>query len=142
MCQGRDLLGALFFAIALNFKHLNLYCAPAYFVYLLKHYCFVAAKGSTGKNWKCEFKRLPENKFSVLRFFILGATVSFVFAVSLGPFALWGQLSQLLSRFADDSSELNKDVEVVSIWARSVPCILGSKFLGVVQSIGQGACCM
>jgi hypothetical protein len=33
----------------LNFKHIYLYMAPAYFVYLLKAYCFVAKSGETGK---------------------------------------------------------------------------------------------
>lgn len=40
LLQGRDLLGGLLFAILLHFKHIYLYLAPAYFIYLLRHYCF------------------------------------------------------------------------------------------------------
>ncbi|KAJ3334245.1 glycosyl transferase [Gonapodya sp. JEL0774] len=38
--EGNDLLGGAIFAALLNFKHIFLYLAPAYFVYLLRHYCF------------------------------------------------------------------------------------------------------
>ena len=45
--QGHHLEGAFWFALLLNFKHLFLYIAPAYFVYLLKHHCFSQGTGST-----------------------------------------------------------------------------------------------
>ena len=38
--QGQVLEGSFWFALLLNFKHLFLYIAPAYFVYLLRTYCF------------------------------------------------------------------------------------------------------
>ncbi len=34
------LTGAALFAVLLNFKHINLYIAPAYFFFLLRGYCF------------------------------------------------------------------------------------------------------
>ncbi|KAI8876071.1 glycosyltransferase family 57 protein [Backusella circina FSU 941] len=71
--------GALF-AILLNFKHIYLYMAPAYFVYLLKTYCFV------------------RYQFSLLRLIILGSTVIFIFGISLGPFIALGQLPALFQR--------------------------------------------
>jgi alpha-1,3-glucosyltransferase len=37
--QGRDLPAGVVFAALLNFKHLFLYLAPAYFIYLWRHYC-------------------------------------------------------------------------------------------------------
>ena len=41
--RGHDLAGATVFAVLLYFKHIFLYIAPAYFVYLLAKYCFVPA---------------------------------------------------------------------------------------------------
>lgn len=52
--QGRCLQGAFFFAVLLNLKHLFLYIAPAYFVYLLKHYCYHDNSAKAG----CDFSKL------------------------------------------------------------------------------------
>lgn len=38
--QNQHLQGALLFAILLNLKHIYLYVAPAYGVFLLRSYCF------------------------------------------------------------------------------------------------------
>ena len=43
--QERYIQGAFWFAALLNFKHIYLYLAPAYFVYLLRCYCFQDTKG-------------------------------------------------------------------------------------------------
>ncbi|KAL0100595.1 hypothetical protein PUN28_019178 [Cardiocondyla obscurior] len=72
------LQGAMCFAILLNLKHLYVYVAPAYTIWLLKLYC------------------LNSNKF-FKRLFSLGFIVSIVLAVSFGPFRT--QLSQGLSTF-------------------------------------------
>ncbi|KAM9036253.1 dolichyl pyrophosphate Glc1Man9GlcNAc2 alpha-1,3-glucosyltransferase isoform 4-T4 [Sarcophilus harrisii] len=42
--QKRHLEGAFLFAILLNFKHIYLYVAPAYGIYLLRSYCFTEDK--------------------------------------------------------------------------------------------------
>lgn len=39
--QNNLLLSGILFAVLLNFKHIYLYMAPAYFVYLLKSYCYI-----------------------------------------------------------------------------------------------------
>ncbi|XP_072582103.1 dolichyl pyrophosphate Glc1Man9GlcNAc2 alpha-1,3-glucosyltransferase isoform X6 [Vulpes vulpes] len=42
--QKRHMEGALLFAVLLHFKHIYLYVAPAYGIYLLRSYCFTANK--------------------------------------------------------------------------------------------------
>ncbi|XP_062052755.1 probable dolichyl pyrophosphate Glc1Man9GlcNAc2 alpha-1,3-glucosyltransferase isoform X4 [Lepus europaeus] len=42
--QKRHVEGAFLFAVLLHFKHIYLYVAPAYGVYLLRSYCFTAVK--------------------------------------------------------------------------------------------------
>lgn len=88
VCQGRHLEAGFWFAVLLNFKHIYLYIAPAYFVYLLRCHCF----NSTPEG------RIKWTSFSVRRLFSLGFVVVFVFLVSFGPFIRAGQLQQVLSR--------------------------------------------
>ena len=42
--QGEEIKGALVFSVLLNFKHIFLYVAPIYFVFLLKYYCLEQTK--------------------------------------------------------------------------------------------------
>ena len=49
--QGQTLEGSFWFAVLLNFKHIFLYIAPAYFVFLLRTYCFrPSASGKKGND--------------------------------------------------------------------------------------------
>ncbi|XP_043267064.1 probable dolichyl pyrophosphate Glc1Man9GlcNAc2 alpha-1,3-glucosyltransferase [Venturia canescens] len=75
--RGRILMGAVFFAVLLNLKHIYLYVVPAYIVWLLKWYC------------------LRDNSF-FKRFIALGSSVLCVLAISFGPFV--SQLPQVISR--------------------------------------------
>ncbi|KAJ1984900.1 glycosyl transferase [Dimargaris verticillata] len=87
--QGNDWWGGVFFAILLNFKHIYAYVAPAYFIYFLSGYCLAQSRNEQGcYEWPRVVKRLVA----------LGSGVIAVFAVSLGPFAYYGQLPQLLAR--------------------------------------------
>ena len=71
------LQGTLWFALLLNLKHIYLYVAPVFVIWLLKSYCM---------NGNQFFKRL----------FMLGSIVIITLAVSFGPFI--SQLPQVLSR--------------------------------------------
>ncbi|RGB42880.1 Glycosyltransferase Family 57 protein [Rhizophagus diaphanus] len=83
---GNDLMCGIMFAVLLNFKHIFLYLAPAYFVYLLRHYCFQETSIQGTKT------------FSLKHFFFLGVSVIIIFLLSFGPFIIMGQLGQVLSR--------------------------------------------
>uniref|UniRef100_A0A2K5DIA9 Alpha-1,3-glucosyltransferase n=1 Tax=Aotus nancymaae TaxID=37293 RepID=A0A2K5DIA9_AOTNA len=87
--QKRHMEGAFLFAVLLHFKHIYLYVAPAYGVYLLRSYCFTANRPDGSIRW---------NSFSFVRFISLGLVVFLISALSLGPFLALNQLPQVFSR--------------------------------------------
>ncbi|KAM6172756.1 dolichyl pyrophosphate Glc1Man9GlcNAc2 alpha-1,3-glucosyltransferase isoform 3-T3 [Erethizon dorsatum] len=87
--QKRHMEGAFFFAVLLHFKHIYVYVAPAYGIYLLRSYCFTASKPDGSVRW---------NSFSFIRLISLGLIVFLVSALSLGPFLALNQLPQVFSR--------------------------------------------
>jgi alpha-1,3-glucosyltransferase len=107
--QGRLLESGLWFAVLLNFKHIFLYIAPVYFVYLLKHYCF--SNGST------HVSHISYGNFSFLRFLSLGGVVAAVFAASFGPFLWMGQMKQVLSRLFPFKRGLCHAYWAANFWA-------------------------
>lgn len=115
--QGNKLTSGILFAVLLNFKHIYMYLAvsgafinfvniglmifqPAYFVYLLRSYCIS-----------------PSGQILPIRFLSLANAVMLVFLVSLGPFALMGQLPQLLSRLFPFTRGLNHAYWAPNFWA-------------------------
>ncbi|CCG82797.1 Dolichyl pyrophosphate Glc1Man9GlcNAc2 alpha-1,3-glucosyltransferase [Taphrina deformans PYCC 5710] len=78
----QPIYGALLFAVLLCFKHIYLYLAPAYFVYLLRKVVL-----------RSNFKGVL-----VSRTIKLGAAVILPFAIAFGPFLYMQQMSQVLSR--------------------------------------------
>lgn len=100
VASGSELLGAALFASLLCFKHIFLYAAPAFFVFLLRYYC----RGSI--------------KVSVLRFISLGIVVLTILGVSLGPFIfLAGQGGQLAQRMFPVSRGLLHAYWAPNFWA-------------------------
>ncbi|CAO2613777.1 Probable dolichyl pyrophosphate Glc1Man9GlcNAc2 alpha-1,3-glucosyltransferase [Lemmus lemmus] len=85
----RHLEGAFLFAVVLHLKHIYLYVAPAYGIYLLRSYCFTASKPDGTVRW---------GSFSFVRVLSLGLIVFLVSALSLGPFLALNQLPQVFSR--------------------------------------------
>ncbi|KAI0722868.1 glycosyltransferase family 57 protein [Earliella scabrosa] len=96
----RKLASGFLFAVLLNFKHIYLYLAPAYFVYLLRSYCLSPT-----------YTLLPG------RFLSLANAVILTFLASLGPFLLMGQLPQLLSRLFPFTRGLNHAYWAPNFWA-------------------------
>ncbi|KAI0776009.1 glycosyltransferase family 57 protein [Trametes elegans] len=96
----RKLASGFLFAVLLNFKHIYLYLAPAYFVYLLRSYCLS-----------------PTGTLLPGRFLSLANAVILVFLASLGPFLLMGQLPQLLGRLFPFTRGLNHAYWAPNVWA-------------------------
>lgn len=96
------LLGGLLFAALLCFKHIYLYLAPAYFVYLLRAYCLGPSS---------VFDIRLENAVK------LGLGVLTIFVSALGPFVYLGQTEQLLGRLFPFSRGLCHAYWAPNAWA-------------------------
>ncbi|VVC90229.1 unnamed protein product [Leptidea sinapis] len=88
MITGNFLKSAFWFAVLLNFKHIFLYIAPVYVVYLMRAYCFTVSS--------VDGVHTPWNSYSITNFIKLAIIVVTVFGISFGPFIR--QLPQLFSR--------------------------------------------
>ena len=100
--QSTMLLGGLLFAILLCFKHIYLYLAPAYFVYLLRAYC------------------LSQRSMFRIRFsncFKLASGLVSIFGAAFGPSWYWGQMDQVSSRLFPFSRGLCHAYWAPNIWA-------------------------
>ncbi|KAF5278621.1 hypothetical protein FQA39_LY00663 [Lamprigera yunnana] len=106
--QGHFLNGAFWFLILLNFKHIYLYIAPVYFIYLLRNYCFVVKK---------LFFRLSYifKSFSIKNTFYLGSAVILVFAITYVPFLY--QIKQVLTRLFPFKRGLCHAYWAPNVWA-------------------------
>ncbi|KIM90677.1 glycosyltransferase family 57 protein [Piloderma croceum F 1598] len=98
--DGKKLASGVLFAVLLNFKHIYMYLAPAYFVYLLRSFCMS-----------------PQGEALPIRFLSLANAVIAIFILSLGPFILMGQLPQLASRLFPFKRGLNHAYWAPNAWA-------------------------
>lgn len=96
------LLSGFLFAALLCFKHIYLYLAPAYFVYLLRAYCLGP-------------KSIFDIKFG--NCIKLGTGIIAIFGAAFGPFAYWGQIPQLLSRLFPFGRGLTHAYWAPNVWA-------------------------
>lgn len=100
--QSTTLLSGFLFAGLLCLKHIYLYLAPAYFVFLLRTYC------------------LSQRSVLKIRFgncLKLASGLLLVFSAAFGPFAYWGQLDQVLSRLFPFSRGLCHAYWAPNVWA-------------------------
>jgi len=97
------LLSGIIFAVLICLKHIYLYLAPAYFVYLLRTYCLDM--------------RSTIPKIRILNCMKLGVSIIGVFAIAFGPFVYWGQMEQLLSRLFPFSRGLCHAYWAPNVWA-------------------------
>jgi alpha-1,3-glucosyltransferase len=103
LAQEKKLLSSgLLFAALLCMKHIYLYLAPAYFVYLLRAYCL-----SPRSIFRIQFGNCIK----------LGVGIVAIFAAAFGPFAYWNQMPQLLSRLFPFSRGLCHAYWAPNVWA-------------------------
>lgn len=113
IATGKELLGALYFAALLNFKHIFVYVAPAYGIYLLRYFC------------------IHKNSFCLARFVKLAVSVIFIFALSFVPFI--HHLPQVFSRLFPFKRGLTHSYWAPNIWALynfvdKIASVSGAKF--------------
>ena len=100
--ESSRLAGGTLFAVLLCFKHIYLYIAPAYFIFLLRVYCLESKNPLRPRFQHCLF---------------LGVSILSVFAVALGPFAAMGQLEQLKNRLFPFARGLCHAYWAPNVWA-------------------------
>ncbi|XP_076807787.1 dolichyl pyrophosphate Glc1Man9GlcNAc2 alpha-1,3-glucosyltransferase-like [Clavelina lepadiformis] len=105
LIEGNTLWSAFWFAVLLNFKHIFLYIAPAYGVFLLRTYCF--------DRLKCSWDVIKS--FSFIRLFSLAFVVLTVFLVSFGPFIYC--INQVISRLFPFKRGLTHAYWAPNFWA-------------------------
>jgi len=117
MLEGKCLSAAFWFAVLLNFKHIFLYIAPVYFVYLLRSYCF--QRSSDGNTSGGLFVVLGANIRDLLvgNLVKLGVVVVSIFGVSFGPFIYMGQIAQVASRLFPVKRGLCHAYWAANFWA-------------------------
>ena len=124
----KPLLGAFFFACLLQFKHIFLYIAPVYGIYLLRSYCFKPGV------W------VSPSSIQLGNIIKLGVIVILVFVVSIGPFALMGQIPQLLARLFPFKRGLVHAYWAPNFWALYLFAdLVLAKVLGIPRPDGQTA---
>ncbi|ODQ81113.1 glycosyltransferase family 57 protein [Babjeviella inositovora NRRL Y-12698] len=105
----RYVLCGAFFAVLLCFKHIFLYLAPAFFVFLLRAYC-LDIHYPTGV---ASFVNLVRWR----NLCKLGATVLGIFTLAFAPFVYYGVIPQLLARLFPFSRGLTHAYWAPNIWA-------------------------
>ena len=113
------LYSGILFAVLLCFKHIYLYLAPAYFVYLLRAFCL---------DTKSIFRPRYQNTMR------LGASIIGITCVAFGPFFYWKQLGQLKSRLFPFSRGLCHAYWAPNIWA--IYSFVDRVLIGVAPRMG------
>lgn len=101
-CKSTLLASGLVFAALLCFKHIYLYLAPAYFVFLLRTYCL-----SSRSIFKIKF----------LNCIKLGSGLATIAGLAFGPFVAMDQIPQMLSRLFPFSRGLCHAYWAPNVWA-------------------------
>ncbi|KAG9252803.1 glycosyltransferase family 57 protein [Emericellopsis atlantica] len=101
-CKTTLLSSGLIFAALLCFKHIYLYLAPAYFVFLLRTYCLSAKSIFRPRIFNC---------------IKLGGGIAGILGAAFGPFVFTEQMPQMLSRLFPFSRGLCHAYWAPNVWA-------------------------
>jgi len=122
-----DIVGAILFAFLLGMKHLYLPLGPLYFVYLLRHYCFVRNIHNSGdaissSHGNKQRRQCLHIQFSPLRFITLASVTLIMLCIPYIPFFIFTkspleQMKQILSRLFPFSRGLVHDYWAGNAWA-------------------------
>ncbi|KAI2796087.1 glycosyl transferase [Blomia tropicalis] len=128
MVNGQIYLSAFWFAILLNFKHIYLYMAPAYFIFLLFEHCIEV--GQTFKSTKINWITLIN----------LSLIVLVVFGISFVPFIVNGQIGKLLERLFPFKRGLCHAYWAPNWWAiyNVIDLILSKIYIGKTSNMTSG----
>lgn len=107
MVDGQIYWSALWFAVLLNLKHIYLYAAPAYGVFLLVEHCLTIDRNSPLRGSRLHWRPL----------LTLAVIVVGVFAASFGPFIARGQLPAILRRLFPFARGLSHAYWAPNFWA-------------------------
>ncbi len=100
--QSTMLFSGILFAVLLCLKHIYLYLAPAYFVYLFRAYCL-----SQRSIFRIRFGNCVK----------LGLGLLIVFGTAFGPFWYWNQADQVLARLFPFSRGLCHAYWAPNVWS-------------------------
>ena len=100
------LVSGLLFSGLLMFKHIYLYIAPAFIVYMFRNYCFKTAGG-----------QVVWSSFSVTRLVLLGLSVLANVTAALAPFIMTDNLSNVISRLFPFKRGLCHAYWAPNLWA-------------------------
>lgn len=133
--RGHNLSAAVAYCVLLNLKHIFVYVAPLYFVYLLRNHCF-PPKSLSYVGWEQFEKNVKHTgrQFNLWNFVALAFCVIIVFGLSFGPFLILEtkQLGQIFRRlFPFDNRGLTHAYWAPNIWAlySTIDVALGRFFL-------------
>lgn len=133
LARDKVVQAAVWFAILLNLKHIYLYCAPAFGVYMLRSYCFQSTRDGC----------IVWRSFSLFRLLSLGCVVLTTTAISFAPFLQAGQGAQLLSRLFPFRRGLCHAYWAPNFWTvynvADKALDLGGRRLGLVSGTGAVA---
>lgn len=122
LVEARDnnlLTTTILFASLLNFKHIFIYLAPPFLIFLFRSHCFSTPTPTSPTSLKPSFTK-SKSTFLPDKFLELALLVLLVLLISFSPFLLSGgfsQLPQIISRLFPFQRGLNHAYWAAGVWS-------------------------